>query len=549
MAKKKTSTGIGKLNPAIVKAIQAGEKRRVADVPEDRAGNGKPAARKAAKNKPAEAVPDALPPAQVGYKWRFDEAVPLSLIRVVKNSRRGRITPESDPKVLELADDIERTGLQAPLLLREVTGQDTFDVIAGHRRFFALEIVRSRNPERSAAMSRIFTGLTDDQVMDMQTAENIHRKDLLPTEEAEIYRRLHDDRGCKVEEIALRVGKSPKHISRYLRLLSLPENLLEQIDDGTLSLTKAQILCSMPDSVLKEFAAGEYAWMLRGGYNAKQFADELTERFFGSLNDDDLPFDRKMKYVDPETKKVYPPCAKCQYKDQIDLFREYAADGTCPNKECFDTKGNIACALESAERHENAAAAELAEEYPTGNTGGSSLMSPKEMKAWEAERVRRNEEGAAEQAERRKARMDQNIRRTDYYVGELLQRSFSPVAVHDFMFPWNKIAVEDDDGELESAVNALFTKYINKRISQLKAGCSHGDFFKAFLIASIFEADDFDTNDLAEFIGCEVFPEDKAEEEDAEDDDSEDGGDYDVAEDLEEAPYGDEDDVEESAEG
>ena len=158
-----------------------------------------------------------------------------------------------DPDALqELADSIALHGLIQPLAVRP--GENGFyQIIAGERRWRAARLA----------------GLTEVPVVildaDEQTAaelaliENLQRQDLNPVEEAMGYQRLLDEFGMTQDQTAQRVGKSRPAVANALRLLSLPEDILEMLSDGRLTAGHARAVLTLKEPALQRQAAQKIA--------------------------------------------------------------------------------------------------------------------------------------------------------------------------------------------------------------------------------------------------------------------------------------------------
>lgn len=148
----------------------------------------------------------------------------------------SRLNPRKrfdDDALAELADSIRRLGVLEPVLLRDSKkAGPPFTLIAGERRWRA-----ARRAGLTTIPARILAGITDQQALEIALIENLQRRDLDPIEEAEGYRQLHEVLHLKQREIAERVGKSQPAIANAIRLLSLPEDVIELIRTGQLSPT------------------------------------------------------------------------------------------------------------------------------------------------------------------------------------------------------------------------------------------------------------------------------------------------------------------------
>lgn len=141
----------------------------------------------------------------------------------------------------QLADSIRQYGVLQPLLVRPIAGSGGYQLVAGERRWRAA---------RMAGLSEVpvvIKELDEEQVVAIALIENLQREDLNPVEEAEGYRTLMETYGLTQDEVSQRVGKSRPVIANSLRLLSLPDDVLEMVKDGKLSQGHARTLLGAPD--------------------------------------------------------------------------------------------------------------------------------------------------------------------------------------------------------------------------------------------------------------------------------------------------------------
>lgn len=160
----------------------------------------------------------------------------------------SRITPRGDqPRkkfdenaLQVLADSIRTHGVIQPIVVRELGGlQENYEIIAGERRWRAA---------RMAGLDEIPTVImTGDElkVAEVALIENLQRKDLNPIEEAMAYRALIEKFGLKQEEVAQQAGKSRSAVANMLRLLELPDEILELVQDEKLSMGHARALLGL----------------------------------------------------------------------------------------------------------------------------------------------------------------------------------------------------------------------------------------------------------------------------------------------------------------
>ena len=181
--------------------------------------------------------------------------IPLGLIDPNRNQPRKSF----DQQALEgLAESIRQSGVLQPLLLARDGGRYT--IIAGERRWRAARLAGLRSVP---AVVRDW-----DEVRRQEAAliENIQREDLNPIEEAEGVRRLREECALTQETVALRLGRSRPAVANLLRLLSLPRDMREAVEQGRLSAGHARVLCGVADESFRRalFArALEEGWPVR----------------------------------------------------------------------------------------------------------------------------------------------------------------------------------------------------------------------------------------------------------------------------------------------
>lgn len=147
----------------------------------------------------------------------------------------------------ELADSIKRHGLIQPLLVRpQLNGG--YQLVAGERRWRACRLAGLQE------VPVVIKELTDRETMEIAMIENLQREDLNPIEEAAGYKYLIDNYSLTQQEVAEGCGKSRSAVANAIRLLSLPENVLELIKNGTLSSGHGRAILAIEDEQLREMA-------------------------------------------------------------------------------------------------------------------------------------------------------------------------------------------------------------------------------------------------------------------------------------------------------
>lgn len=158
----------------------------------------------------------------------------------------GKFQPRSDfdeASLRELADSISKTGIIQPIIVRPKS-DGNYEIIAGERRWRAAKMIQL------PSVPVVIKEIADKDVMEMGIIENVQRQDLKPLEEAQAYRRLLGEFGYTQDDLARTVGKSRSHITNLLRLLSLPEVVKNQLNNGQISMGHARALLGCPDPAI-----------------------------------------------------------------------------------------------------------------------------------------------------------------------------------------------------------------------------------------------------------------------------------------------------------
>ncbi len=145
---------------------------------------------------------------------------------------------EFDEKGLEeLAESIRENGVFQPILVRK--SLHGYELVAGERR------LRASKMAGKDTIPAIVVDFNDRQMMEISLLENIQRKDLTPIEEASAYQQLIRKLDYTQDELAKRLGKSRTNVANMLRLLSLPDEVKQLVNEGKLSYGQARTLLSV----------------------------------------------------------------------------------------------------------------------------------------------------------------------------------------------------------------------------------------------------------------------------------------------------------------
>ncbi len=177
---------------------------------------------------------------------------------VYPNREQPRKTFDDGP-LRELADSIKSVGVLEPLLVRE-RKQGGFALIAGERRWRAAQLAGLKE------VPIFVRELSDKEAFEAALVENLQREELNPIETAQAFSRLVEEYGYTQEELAKRVGKDRSTISNALRLLKLPQEVLELVEDGSLSEGHGRALLGAPTAgAMRQLArrAVQKSWSVR----------------------------------------------------------------------------------------------------------------------------------------------------------------------------------------------------------------------------------------------------------------------------------------------
>jgi len=141
----------------------------------------------------------------------------------------------NEDAILELSESIKSCGVIQPILVEENLNGG-YIIIAGERRYRASKLAGLEK------VPVIIKNYTEEEKLEISLVENIQREDLTPIEEAKAYKKLMDSMGLNQENVAQKVGKKRSTISNSIRLLNLPEDIQQSVDDGIISAGHARAL-------------------------------------------------------------------------------------------------------------------------------------------------------------------------------------------------------------------------------------------------------------------------------------------------------------------
>lgn len=165
---------------------------------------------------------------------KIDRLVAIEKIHANPNQPRRKFD-ETD--LNDLSQSVSEKGVIQPIIVRAHPSQSgDFEIVAGERRWRAAQ--RAKLHE----MPVIVRDYTDTEVLEVAIIENIQRADLNPVDEAAGYQALMSQFGHTQEQLAQVLGKSRSHIANQMRLLTLPDGVLNLLSDGKLTSGHARAL-------------------------------------------------------------------------------------------------------------------------------------------------------------------------------------------------------------------------------------------------------------------------------------------------------------------
>lgn len=232
----------------------------------------------------------------------------------------------------EWAVNIKEIGVIEPIIARRLAQTRDgaqFEIVAGERRWLAAAKAGLLD------IPTIERALDDQQLLEIQLVENLHREGLHELEEAEGYEALMQQHHYGIDELIAKLGKSRAYIYARLKLLALGKKAREAFYAGQLNVSTALLLARIPgaklqDEALKRICDG------RGG-EPLSFRDaqrEIHERFMLRLKD--ARFDKTDATLVPDA----GPCGPCPKRtgNQPELFGDVKSADVCADRICFTAK-------------------------------------------------------------------------------------------------------------------------------------------------------------------------------------------------------------------
>lgn len=259
-------------------------------------------------------------------------------LQISPTNPRRRINEET---IQSLAASIRAQGILEPLIVRQVGKK--YEIVCGERRY------RAAQPAAVTQLPCLVSELSDEQVLDIQIHENLHREDLHPMDEAYGYQFLKDKLDCDVKELSLRVGKSEGYVLNRLKLNLLIKEAQKDIDETHLPLVYALEMAKYTPEIQKliygevyrkegKYQGDNYVHVPVKGQTVplKWFIEWINTNIHGLLSK--APFDPKATNLRPDGLA----CVKCPERTgaAVSLFEpnQVGKKDACLNPACYKQK-------------------------------------------------------------------------------------------------------------------------------------------------------------------------------------------------------------------
>jgi len=238
-------------------------------------------------------------------KMNNDDSVQFIALELIRpNPYQPRKTFEEE-RLNDLASSIQQHGILQPIVLRQTV--QGYYIVVGERRFRASQLAGLTK------VPAIIKELSDEDMMELAIIENLQREDLNAIEEAESYKKMMTHLNITQQEVARRLGKSRPYIANMLRLLQLPKNVAQMVQQGALSSAHGRTLLTLKDaSKIKKTAkqAAQESWSVR---YLEEYVNGLVSK------DISMKLDKETKGSKPKMIQQQERFLKKQYGAKVDI--------------------------------------------------------------------------------------------------------------------------------------------------------------------------------------------------------------------------------------
>lgn len=163
--------------------------------------------------------------------------IPMHLV-VVDHNKNGRFNTQSN--IESLASSIKQDGQLQAVVVKRVPKSDTYELIAGYRRFMAIQAINEELPQDQwLGIKATVASKNDTEIFLANITENHERKDLSPMDYAIQIRRLTEEYGWSQKQCADKYNRTPAWVSQHLSLTRLNNDIQQRVDRGMITFTDA----------------------------------------------------------------------------------------------------------------------------------------------------------------------------------------------------------------------------------------------------------------------------------------------------------------------
>ena len=297
-------------------------------------------------------VPEAKPPSVAKAGKSAEQSVPEIVADRIMQVALGQLIPSPlnprrryDEEALKgLAENIKALGIVHALLARPNVTLNRLEVIAGHRRLAAAKLAGI------ATLPVVVREISDTDALDLMLSENLQREDLNPMEEAEGLKQMLDLRDAAgapiytLDAVAAKLGRTVQHVGHMLRLLRLPKNARQALEDGEIGVWAGNLIAKLPTAALRQQLTNDVlkGWG-EGPLSTRELKDHVRRNFVVELRNP--PFNLADAKLLPETevegeRVAGGSCKDCPHNsaNMEDSDNKKGSTPLCTNPTCFADK-------------------------------------------------------------------------------------------------------------------------------------------------------------------------------------------------------------------
>ncbi|WEK21322.1 MAG: ParB/RepB/Spo0J family partition protein [Candidatus Pedobacter colombiensis] len=252
------------------------------------------------------------------------ENIPIELIDISPLNYRKYYDPDALDK---FAEELAIHGIISSLTVR-VVKKGRYELVAGERRFRGAQIAKLKH------LPAVIRTLTDQQVREIQLAENLQRENPHPLHESLAIAQMQQD-GLNNDEIATRLGKSKTFVYSRIKLAALIEPIQLIFLANKFTIQEAFTIAAIDPESQQEFFDSHCKDWQKKDFQLYNLSGILNKFRYNLKR---APFETKDKNLLPEI----GACTKCPYNSAVlkTLFPEMAKEAVCTNKSCYQNKCN-----------------------------------------------------------------------------------------------------------------------------------------------------------------------------------------------------------------